>query len=113
MMDYKQKIGFGISINKNNMANEKALEKKLRTEVKKLGGIALKFASPFYTGIPDRIVLLSGARIWFVELKSEGKEPTHRQEFVINELRGLGFNVLVIDTKEKLENCLKEFEDAV
>lgn len=55
--------------------NEKLLERKLREEVKKLGGIALKFTSPFYTGMPDRIILMPGAKTRFVELKSPGKKP--------------------------------------
>lgn len=95
------------------MANEKTLELKLRTQVKRLGGIALKFASPFFTGMPDRIVLMPGGKIWFIELKSEGKKTTPRQDHVIKELQDLGFKVLVIDTNEKLENCLKELINAI
>ena len=37
---------------------EKVIEHKLLTEVKKIGGLALKFVSPGYDGVPDRIVLL-------------------------------------------------------
>lgn len=95
------------------MANEKTLELKLRTQVKKLGGIALKFASPFFTGMPDRIVLMPGGRIYFAELKSEGKKPTPRQSLVIAELESLGFKVFVIDTNEKLEICLNQFSNAI
>lgn len=90
------------------MANEKTLELKLRNRIKNLGGIALKFYSPFYTGMPDRIVLLPGGVIGFVELKSEGKKPNERQQFVLAELKNLGFKVFVVDTNEKLENCISE-----
>jgi hypothetical protein len=59
--------------------------------------------------MPDRIVLMPGGRIWFVELKTTGKKPTPRQEFVIGWLRKLGFEVWVIDTQE----LLNEFEKRI
>ena len=37
---------------------EKAIEKKLVQSVKSAGGIALKFASPGFDGMPDRIVFI-------------------------------------------------------
>ena len=46
---------------------EKVIEHKLLTEVKKIGGLALKFVSPGYDGVPDRIVLLPGGKIGFVD----------------------------------------------
>ena len=95
------------------MANEKTLETKLRSKVKNLGGIALKFYSPFYTGMPDRIVLMPGGRVWFVELKSEGKKPSPRQDHVMAELEGLGFKVSVVDSNEKLDNCINEIVNGI
>jgi hypothetical protein len=84
------------------MAAEKKLETKFRDAVKKLKGAALKFYCLSFTGMPDRIVLMPGGRIWFVELKSLGKKPTPRQQFVQDWLRKLGFEVYVIDTQELL-----------
>jgi hypothetical protein len=86
--------------------SEKLFEKKLRTEVKKLGGLAVKFFVFAFTGFPDRIVLMPGARIWFVELKSPGKTPNPRQNIVIGWLIKLGFQVWVIDSEELLNNFL-------
>ena len=88
--------------------NEKLIEKKLREEVKNLGGMALKFSSAYHRGMPDRIVLLPGGLISFVELKSTGKKPTKLQGKAIGELKSLGFRTLVIDSKESLESFLKE-----
>jgi hypothetical protein len=88
------------------MAAEKKLETKFRESVKKLKGAALKFYCLSFTGMPDRIVLMPGGRIWFVELKSPGKKPTPRQLFVHGWLRGLGFEVVVIDTQELLNDFL-------
>lgn len=94
------------------MESEKVIEKKLTLEVKKLGGLALKFSSSFFTGIPDRIVLMPKGKIYFVELKSEGKKPTPRQVIVIEQLRGLGFKVFVVDTSQKLKMFLDEIQTA-
>lgn len=48
---------------------EKEIEKKLVDAVKAAGGLCLKWISPGTTGLPDRIVLLPGGKIAFVELK--------------------------------------------
>lgn len=94
------------------MESEKVIEKRLALEVKKLGGLALKFTSTFFTGVPDRIVLMPKGKIYFVELKSEGKKPTPRQVIVIGQLRLLGFKVFVIDTSVKLKMFLDEIQTA-
>ena len=88
--------------------NEKLIEQKLRDKVKQLGGIALKFVSPSFTGVPDRIVLMPGGNIWFVEVKSTGKGVSARQKIVFPMFEKLGFRVELIDTEEKLNTLLKE-----
>lgn len=90
--------------------NEKTLERKLREQVKKRGGLAIKFFASSFTGLPDRIVLMPGGRIWFAEIKTTGKKPKPRQGIVIKILRGLGFSVWVIDTDELLQNFLNEIQ---
>lgn len=54
---------------------ESYYENKLRTGVQKLGnGVrCLKFESPGFSGVPDRIILLPGAKVIFVEMKKPGK----------------------------------------
>jgi hypothetical protein len=78
---------------------EKLIESHLRRKIKNVGGVALKFTSPNYDGMPDRIVLLPNGRIYFVELKVAGKKATPKQLKVHGMLRKLGFNVLVLDNK--------------
>ena len=51
---------------------EKSIEKKLADAVKKRGGLAPKFVSPGLDGMPDRIVLMPGGRLAFVEVKAPG-----------------------------------------
>jgi hypothetical protein len=48
--------------------------------------------------VPDRIVILPGGRIVFVELKAPGKKPTALQERVMGILKGLGADVRVVDS---------------
>ena len=86
---------------------EKLLEAKLRDKIKKLGGLALKFYCMSFTGMPDRLVLMPGGRVYFVELKSEGKKPSARQKIVIGMLKKLGFEVWVIDTNLLLSEFLE------
>lgn len=47
---------------------EKIIEQKLVNVVKSLGGVALKFISPGMSGVPDRLILLPGKRLAFVEV---------------------------------------------
>lgn len=90
---------------------ENVIESYLRDRVKQVGGKAYKFVSPGNAGVPDRLVLLSGGRTVFVELKAPGKKPTAIQLLQHKKLRNLGFKVLVIDSKEMVDEFLKEVND--
>ena len=65
--------------------------------VKELGGLCEKFTSPGRRAVPDRIVMLPGGRIVFVECKAPGKKPTELQSRDHERRRALGFEVVVID----------------
>ncbi|EJJ4019890.1 VRR-NUC domain-containing protein [Salmonella enterica] len=78
---------------------ENLIEKHLVAEVKKAGGVAYKFISPGHRSVPDRIVLLPGGRIVFVECKAPGKAPRADQVREHERLRALGFTVVVLDSK--------------
>lgn len=94
--------------------SEKALEARLRKEVEKRGGMAIKLSSQMHRGLPDRMVLLPHAVQYFVELKTTGKKPTHLQTHCHEQLRALHFLVLVIDSTKALEDFLAiaDFEQA-
>lgn len=92
------------------MTVEKTLERKLQAGIKNRGGRALKFFCLSFTGMPDRICLMPGAKVWFVELKSTGKKLSPRQVLVHGWLRELGFKVFVIDTQEKLNDFFSHVE---
>lgn len=83
---------------------EKAIESKLRKGIKAIGGMCLKWESPGFTGVPDRIILLPGGRVFFVETKAPGKKERKRQEYVHKQLRKLGFTVYAtVDSEEKVQ----------
>lgn len=95
------------------MESEKTTERYLRAEVKALGGKSYKWVSPGCSGVPDRIVVMPGGRVVFVELKSEGKTSTAQQKRRQAELRVLGCTVYAdIDTKEKVREMLDEIQSA-
>ena len=54
---------------------EKTIEAYLRQQVKESGGLALKLVCPGWSGVPDRLILLPGARVFFAETKDTGKSP--------------------------------------
>lgn len=87
---------------------EKTIEHKLTVAVKKVGGIAVKFVSPSFAGMPDRLILLPDGLIAFVELKAPGEHPRPLQESRHRLLRSLGFKVYVIDRPEQIGGMLDE-----
>ena len=85
---------------------ESAIERKLVRAVKSLGGLAPKFISPGLDGVPDRLVLLPGGHMAFVELKAPGKKLRPLQERRKEQLEGLGFRVYVVDKPEQIGGIL-------
>lgn len=90
---------------------ERSIERRLVNGVKKAGGLALKLLCPWFTGWPDRTVIMPGARLWFVELKRPGGKTSARQGIVITWLRKMGFDVRVLDSPELVDDFLKELAD--
>ena len=87
---------------------ENEIERRLAVSVKEMGGMAVKFVSPGLDGVPDRIILLPGRKIAFVELKAPGKKPRPLQEKRKRQLEGLGFPVYVIDKAGQIGGVLDE-----
>ena len=91
---------------------EKEIEKKLTFEVKKRGGLAVKFVSPGLDGVPDRLVLFPSGKMAFVELKAPGKNMRPIQEKRARQLTALGFRVYCVDNKEMIGGVLDEIQAA-
>lgn len=94
------------------MKSEKQIEQSLVKAVKNMGGIAPKFVSPGFDGMPDRIVLLPHGVMAFVEVKAPGKNPRPLQAARHEMLRSLGFKVYVIDNENQIGGVLDELRTA-
>ncbi len=87
---------------------EKTIETKLVQAVRAKGGLAPKFTSPGFDGVPDRLVLLPGGKVAFIELKAPGKTLRPLQVRRKRQLEALGFSVYCIDRPEQIETVLQE-----
>lgn len=87
---------------------EKQIEQKLVQAVKAQGGICPKLVSPGFDGMPDRMALLPGGRIGFVEVKAPGQKPRPLQTRRHGQLIALGFNVYVLDGTEQIPGIIRE-----
>ena len=85
---------------------EKEIEKRLTMEAKIRGGLAVKFVSPGFGGMPDRIILMPGGNIAFVEVKAPGKHPRPLQIARHKRLRELGFFVFILDDESQIGGIL-------
>ena len=91
---------------------EKETEAKLVKAVRKLGGLALKFVSPGLDGVPDRLVLLPGGKMAFIELKAENRKMRPLQVRRKRQLVALGFSVYCMDRPEQIGGILDEIQAA-
>jgi len=87
---------------------EKEIEMQLMKAVKKMGGRAVKFMSPGFDGMPDRLVLLPGGKCGFVEVKAPSRKPRALQVVRHEMLKELGFKVYVADAKEQIEEIIND-----
>lgn len=87
---------------------EKDIEKILTTEIKKLGGRAYKFISPGNSGVPDRIVVLPGGKMMFVELKAKTGSLSVLQSVQVKRLIELGQKVYVVYGLKGLKDFFNE-----
>jgi len=85
---------------------ERTVERFLVESVKTLGGKAYKFTSPGTSGVADRIVVLPGNRVWFVELKSPTGRLTPLQEVFARDIKSLQGNYACLHSKEEVREWL-------
>jgi len=85
---------------------EARLEAACCRRAKSLGMWPLKLW-PLVTGLPDRLFLIPGGRVWFVEFKAPDGRTSKRQHVVHTALRRLGFTVDVVRTRGEFEALLR------
>ena len=89
---------------------EKNIEEQLVKAVRLMGGLAPKFVSPGFDGVPDRLLLLPNGRIAFAELKAPGKKMRPLQKRRKHQLEALGFRIFIIDSTEQIGGVLDELQ---
>ena len=81
---------------------ESEIEARLVRGVKALGGVAYKFVSPGNVGVPDRVVVLPGGRVIFVELKAADNQKRYAM------LRRLGADACEVKSETGVARFLEE-----
>ena len=87
---------------------ESVIERKLIQAVRQSGGLALKFVSPGFNGVPDRLLLFDGGKAAFAEVKAPGEKPRPLQVHRMEQLRKMGFRVFVIDGMDQIGRMIDE-----
>ena len=85
---------------------ERDIERYLVRRAVDHGGKAYKWVSPGHVGVADRIVLLPGGVVWFVELKTVRGRLSAWQKLFATEMARLGMNYIVIRSKEEVDQWL-------
>lgn len=91
---------------------EREIEQALVREVRKAGGIAPKFTSPGNAGMPDRLIILPGGKVSFVELKAPGQKPRPLQLRQMDRLTQLGCMVRTLDHPNQIQDLINEIRSA-
>lgn len=84
---------------------ELPVERYLTKVVEAAGGRAIKLWPQFQVGLPDRLVLLPGGLVWFVELKAPDVDSLRPMQRVWRRaLLRMGMNYAVLNTREKIDS---------
>lgn len=87
---------------------ESAIEAMLVRSVVERGGLCYKLVSPGNPGVPDRIVIVPGGRVIFVELKTETGRLSAMQQWQHAELRERGAEARVLRGAEQVRGFVRE-----
>lgn len=88
---------------------ESEIERYLVKQVAKAGGRAYKWVSPGNAGIPDRIVIIPGEPVCFVELKAPGERLSKQQQVQHRKLKAVTGWVFTISSKLQVDEFIQHF----
>lgn len=92
---------------------EREVEAYLRTQVERMGGRCVKFVPDQDPGMPDRIVMLpGGVLVWVETKKPRGGRVSKLQRLRHEQLRALGQRVEVVWTKEQADRLVSSLAPA-
>ena len=93
--------------------SEKAIEKYLTEQAEATGLLCLKYSNSNMVGYPDRLLVLPGGSVVWVELKSKGRKPTKIQQIRIAGLRNRGHYVWIIDNRKSVDSLIEKYREWV
>lgn len=88
---------------------EAVIENYLKNQVKKAGGLCLKFISPGYSGVPDRIIIIPGGQVVFVEVKSATGKLTELQKAFGRRLEFFKAEYALVNSKESVNEFIDKY----
>jgi len=89
---------------------EESVEQYLKRKVEQAGGECVKFSPENKRGWPDRIVILPCGHLIWAELKRpQGGRVSSAQLVAHEDLRRLGQNVVLLKSKEEVDDFLRGF----
>jgi hypothetical protein len=86
---------------------ERDIERWLVKSVEALGGKAYKFVSPGRAGVADRIVVLPGGAVWFVEVKAPGGRLSPLQRVFAQDMERLGQRYVCVWDREQVNDWIR------
>lgn len=92
------------------MQREAKIEEWLVKQIKELGGIADKFVSPANPGVPDRLIVMPGGKVYFVELKTEIGRLSNIQKWQRDRYRERGAEVRIVKGMDQAKDFIKELK---
>lgn len=86
---------------------ESTIEAELRRRVLERGGLCEKIMVVGQRGFPDRLVVLPGARMFFIEVKRprRGRLSPHQRAYAAR-LEALGVAVVLVKNSEDIDRLL-------
>lgn len=101
------------NITRHSEVSEKAIERYLVERAKQSGMLCLKYSNPNMVGFPDRLLVCPRGLVVWVELKSRGCTPSRIQQERIKDLIGMNHLVMVIDSREGVDDLINRLCDVI
>lgn len=92
---------------------EKDIESWLNKRVREIGGISFKFVSPNNPGVPDRIYIFPGGRVYFVELKTEMGRMSNIQKWQRQRLQDMGCRFHLVKGMEQAKEFINDLKHEI